>query len=138
MAIKKIFISGPIDGVPARRLKRFDELKEYFESNGGEIITEFDVPYPELEEDAEKLVDKCNKETDLVSWLIISMKKIWAMAQCDALFLLPGWQECHLSVMLFVAARKLDMPAYIDDGSAIKLANEDELRNWFEKEMEGF
>ena len=133
-----MFISGPTDGVSASRLKRFDELKEYFESNDGEIITELDVPFPELENDTERLIDACNKEKDSISWMIISMSKIWAMSQCDALFLLPGWQDCHTSVMLFVVARKLGMPAYVDNGSAIKLANEDELRNWFEQQIKDF
>ena len=88
------------------------------------------------------LNEQCNDlqrlQEFLVSWLILSMRKIWAMAQCDALFLLPGWQECHTSVMLFAAARKLGMPAYIDNGSAIKLANETEVRDWFEREMKKF
>src|SRR3989338_2775565 len=132
----KIFISGPIEGMSDRHLKRFGELKEYFERAGYEIITELAVPRPELENEVERLINKCNKETDLISWLIISMSKIWALAQCDALFLLSGWRECHASLILFVIARKLGLPAYVDDGSAIKLANEDKIRGWFEKQME--
>ncbi len=131
----KMFISGPIDGVPLNRLKRFDELKTYFESNDYEIVTEIDIPYPELEDDMERMVDKCEKEPDLVTWVFLSMKKVWFMAQCDALFLLPKWQECHACIILFVAARKMGMPVYVDSGGAIKLANEDDVKDWFNSQM---
>lgn len=134
----RIFIAGPVDGVPNNRLKRFDQLKKYFESRGYEIITEIDVPTPELEKDVERLIDKCDKGPDLVSWLILSMIKFWTLANCDALFLLSGWQECHTSIILFVIAKKLGLPVYVDDGLAIKLANEDKIKSWFEKQMEKF
>lgn len=131
----KIFISGPIDDVPLNRLRRFDEIKRHFESKDYEVVTEIDIPYPELADDMERMVDNCQKEPDLVTWLVLSVKKIWLMAQCDALFLLPNWQECHTSSMLFLAAKKLGMPVYTDTGSAIKLANEGEVRGWFEEQM---
>lgn len=132
----KMFISGPIDDVALNRLRRFDDIKKYFESQGHEIITEIDIPYPELDSEIQKLIDDGEKEPDLATWLVLSLKKIWMMAQCDALFLLPNWQECHTSIMMFVTARKLGMPAYVDDGSAIKLVNEDEIKSWFERQID--
>lgn len=131
----KMFISGPIEDTPLNRLKRFDEIKRFLESKDYEVVTEIDIPYPELKDDMDHMIDECQKEPDLVTWLVLSLKKVWIMAQCDALFLLPNWQECHASIILFVAARKLDMPVYVDDGSAIKLVNEDEVKNWFQKQI---
>lgn len=131
----KVFISGPIENMPPNRLRRFEEAKQHFENEGFEVVTEIDVPYPELKDDMDKMVDKCNKEPDLVTWLFLSMKKVWLMSQCDALFLLPKWQECHACEILSITAKKLAMPIYIDDGSTIKLANESEVRDWFESQM---
>lgn len=132
----RMFISGPIEEVPLRKLRRFDEVKRYFEDNGYEIVTEIDVSYPKLETEIQKIIKDCDKEEDLISWLVASTKKAWVMAKCDALFLLPDWRECHTSIILFIAARKLEMPVFVDDGSAIKLANEDEIQRWFENQID--
>jgi hypothetical protein len=71
----KMFISGPIDDVAINRLRRFDDIKKYFESQGHEIITEIDIPYPELDSEIQKLIDDGEKEPDLATWLVLSLKK---------------------------------------------------------------
>ncbi|MDO8668830.1 MAG: DUF4406 domain-containing protein [Candidatus Buchananbacteria bacterium] len=131
----RLFISGPIDGVPLNRLRRFDDVKRFLEQRGHQIITEIDVPYPDLNNADTTIAYQCDKEPELLTWLILLTKKMWIMTQCDILFLLPGWEVSHDASVLFVTAKKLEMPIYIDDGSAIKLTNEDEIKSWFEKQI---
>src|SRR3989344_5231322 len=132
---KKMFISGPIDDIPNRRLKRFDELKTFFEGRGYEVFTEIDVPMPGLAIEPENLADKCNKEPGLISWMVITMSKIFLLAKCDSLFLLSGWRKCTTSMIIALFAHKLGMPVYADRDMDVKLPNEDKVRNWFEDQM---
>lgn len=131
----RIFISGPIENTSIIRLRRFDEIKRFFENKGYEVITEIDIPYPQLEDEIESLVGKSQKDPDSATWLVLATKKLWLMAQCDALFLLPKWDESDASSIMRIAAKKLGMPIYVDDGSAIILADENDLKNWFQRQM---
>lgn len=132
----KVFISGPLNNKNDwHLLKRFEAIKKWLTDNGYEVVLEIDIPYPDFAEDIEKIIDTCAKEPDQVDWLIMTMKKIWLLAQCDALFLLSNWIESHTCDILFLYAKKLGMPVYADYGEAIDLTNEDEIKNWFEEKL---
>jgi len=132
----KVFVSGKTEDMPAHKLKRFHKIKLYLENHGHIVITELDIAFPELGEEVEKILDNCDKDSELMSWLVFCMKKNWAMANCDALLLLKDWQECETSVILWIIAKKLNMPIYIDDRSDFRLHNEAEIKNWFENQID--
>ena len=132
----KVFISGPTEDTPLNRLRRFDEIQKFLEGRGYEIASELDIPYPALEPEINELISNFESDPDSATWLVLSMKKVWLMAKCDTLYLLPHWQECYTSIILFVIAKKLDINIFIDNGEPIKLKNEEELANWFDNQIE--
>ncbi|PJE58257.1 MAG: hypothetical protein COU81_01675 [Candidatus Portnoybacteria bacterium CG10_big_fil_rev_8_21_14_0_10_36_7] len=130
----KIFIAGPIAQATYNQLKRFDEMKHYYETQGHEVITEINVPHLQLMNDTQIIADKCQKEPPETAWLIMLMHKIWVMAQCDTLILLPCWRVCPTSVALWIVAKEINMSVLEDKGLVI-IDNEDELEDWFHRQI---
>ena len=81
----KIYIAGPMTGLPEWNYPAFNAAAAELRAAGHEVVNpaEMGAKYgtaDEINADSEKLADLIHEELD-------------AVADCDALYLLPGWEK---------------------------------------------
>ena len=136
----RVFVAGHIRNghFKDRRcntLRRMEDIKKSLERSGYEAIIEVDVPYLDLGEETERIIENVNKEPDVVIGIMLLENKIWHLTNCHMLLLLPNWKDSYDCKVLHTVAQKLGILICIDIGEATSLDNEDELAGWFEKQI---
>lgn len=89
----KVYISGPITGMPDFNRKAFAEAESYIMSSGHDAINPHKVsPYRED-----------------WTWADYMRADLKAMLDCDTLYLLPGWEASRGACTEVRLARELGM-----------------------------
>jgi len=73
----KIYIAGPITGIPDRNREAFERVAAYFRGIGHEVVSPLEVNPP----------GSCN------NWNEAMRRDIPHLVSCDAVYLLPGWEK---------------------------------------------
>lgn len=95
---KKIYISGPMRGIEGRNGPAFQAARIMLESVG------FDPVDPSLFAVTSSIVTLDDED-----WLQIDRI---ILKKCDAIFMLPGWQESEGASLEWADAVKLGLPIY--------------------------
>lgn len=93
----KIYISGPITGQPNRNAEAFSSAKMRLKALGHSSINPLDLDYIEDFGD---------------DWYLNLRRDLKYLVSCDALLLLPGWEESRGAKLEIIVALQLDMPLY--------------------------
>lgn len=93
----KVYIAGPVSGLDFDKVKRaFSTAADLLKAKGCEVVNPIElVPDPETE------------------WKDAMRSCIKALADCDAIALLEGWQESKGARVEFELARSLQFPTII-------------------------
>lgn len=82
----KVYISGPIAGFPIdERRQLFGAAALEIKNTGHTPINPFDIP----------TWGKCNCPAYLHTWSCYLRSDIIEMLKCDAIYMLPGWENSH-------------------------------------------
>jgi len=76
----KIYIAGPVSGIPLYNLPAFQEARRLLESSGVECVIPHDIYQPS------------DSKCPAVIWCEAMLKCLPALESCDAVFFLPGWE----------------------------------------------
>jgi len=93
MTHKRIYISGPMTGVPEHNFPAFNAAADKLRQAGWEVINP-----------AENFGGKTNLPRE-----VYLRKDVMQLAQCMAIAMLPGWQESRGASMEYFVARELGM-----------------------------
>lgn len=95
----KYYLAGPMRGIPDGNFPLFDRVAHYLRVQGEEIVSpaEHDREvYGSHDEAAEHL-------KDIILW------DLAAVAECDGLILLPGWEKSYGCAVEYALARFLGL-----------------------------
>lgn len=92
---KRVYISGPITGMPDLNRPAFEEMKKRLTEAGYLAISPFDV----------------SMVSDKKNWQDYMRADIEAMMGCDAVLMLPGWEKSTGACIEFDLVQKLGIPA---------------------------
>jgi hypothetical protein len=108
----KVYLSGPISGVPFGNRPAFDDMADRLRANGFDPINPHDVGdalFAEVEQastnDGQALLDR-------LTWLDYMRADIKAMMDADAILLLPGWGGSRGACVENKLAALLDVPRF--------------------------
>lgn len=93
----KIYVAGPMRGIPEFNFPAFNEMAMILEDNGWEVINPVDVnpdpntPYAE-----------CMR------------RDIVALVECDAIYMLKGWADSHGATLEHQIAETLELEIYYE------------------------
>jgi hypothetical protein len=131
----KVFVSGLIDKATRSDIKRFEYMVNYLRSQGHVVISELDLNFPEVSRSSQEIIDETDKDKKLVDWLLFLVYCQTMLIKCDALFLVYKWEESRSSCILYDVVEKLGMKIIEDNGDTLPLANENEMKAWFERKI---
>jgi len=93
----KIYISGPISGVEDKNRKAFRDASNF-------LLSEGHIPINPIDLDD---VDPCTDD-----WCAYMRRDIKYLVDCDAILLLPRWEESRGAKLEVIVAQTLDMKMY--------------------------
>lgn len=91
----RIYISGPMSGLPNNNYPRFNRAAVRLRNLRWEVVNPVAVKVP-----------------DGTDWLGYMAANLETMRGCTALCLIPGWQDSFGARMELLAAQKLEMDIY--------------------------
>lgn len=95
--MKRIYIAGPMTGYPDMNFPAFNQAAETLRYNDWEIINPVDInPDPKAD------------------WLGCMRKDIKALCDCDAIYLLNGWEKSEGANAEYQVARILKLKVYFE------------------------
>lgn len=94
----KLYISGPITGKPNKNIEQFNTLADKLRTLGYEVLNPFDLDQ-----------EGFNPEQCWFKYLKRDLKELLS---CDALCLLPGWEESKGARLEVVVAIQLELPLF--------------------------
>ena len=94
----KIYVSGPISGIENRNIDAFNAMGEKLRSLGHEVINPFELDTPGFNPEG--------------CWFKYLKRDLAQLLYCDAVCLLPGWEESKGARLEVVVARNLELPLY--------------------------
>jgi len=100
----RIYISGPITGVKNNNFEAFDAAFKFLSSHGFAPLNPLDL-------------DKIYNEHG--DWNACLRRDIKYLMDCEAVFLLPGWEDSKGARLEITIASKLDLPFYRRDGQSL-------------------
>lgn len=90
--MKRVYIAGPMTGLPENNYPAFNELARELRARGLEVENPADNPAP-----------SCG------SWLAYMRMAVAQVARCDAVVLLPGWEKSRGARVEFALATGLGL-----------------------------
>jgi hypothetical protein len=90
----KVYISGPMTGLPGLNKAAFDAAAQRLKRLGFQVVNPHDLARPGLEWEEAMKVD------------------IAALVKCDAILLLPGWENSRGAALEGIIARELGLTIY--------------------------
>ena len=94
----KIYISGPITGLPNKNIEAFNTAAEKLRTLGFEVLNPFDLDQTGFNP------EEC--------WFKYLKRDLKEMLSCDALCLLPGWEESKGARLEIIVAIQLALPLF--------------------------
>jgi hypothetical protein len=94
--VKKIYLSGPMSGIPDHNRTAFLAVATDLRSKGYEVVSP-----PELDGTA-----------DDIGWEACLKRDLSEMLRCDSLVVLPGWRDSKGATLETEVAQRLGMPIY--------------------------
>lgn len=91
----RIYISGPMTGLPQLNFPAFNAEAERLRALGFQVVNPADL------------------NADGTPWQQCMRIDLAAMLTCDTIAMLPRWQESRGATLEFVIATELDMPAHL-------------------------
>lgn len=91
----KIYISGPITGQKNKNKHSFDELSIKLKKLGYEVLNPFDLDFPGF--------------NPLEKWEEYMKRDLIELLKCDAVCLLPGWEESRGAKLEVLIAQTLNL-----------------------------
>lgn len=92
----KAYIAGPMTGYPNFNFDAFDEAQEALEAIGVEVVNP---------------ANNFDRRQDL-PWYTYLRKAVAQVTECDAIFMLDGWQESRGASLELLVASWLDVEVY--------------------------
>ncbi len=100
---QRIYLSGPMTGVPDHNFPAFRAAAEHFQQEGWEVVNP---------------ADNFGGRTDLPRGSYLRAD-VALLLQCDAIAMLPGWQASQGAKLEYLLARELGLPVY--DPTTVRL-----------------
>lgn len=94
----KIYVSGPITGLANRNRLAFENVSSNLRELGHEVINPFDLDHPDFNPEG--------------CWFKYLKRDLAEVLACDAICLLPGWEESKGARLEVVVAQALELPLY--------------------------
>lgn len=88
----KLYICGPMSGLPALNYPAFHAAADLLRSDGHEVINPAENPEPPCK-----------------SWRGYMRMSISQVSQCEAIAVLPGWEKSRGATLEMHIARQLDL-----------------------------
>lgn len=108
----KVYIAGPMTGKENYNFEAFEKAREAWSNH--EVWTPFDsndlVWQRHFGKDFDPFTDKCDYGDPLIAEMIGENLK--ALASCDGIALLPGWQDSRGSKLEIHLAKLLRLPIH--------------------------
>lgn len=106
----KIYLGGPMRGIPLYNFPAFDAAAAKMRENGDVVISPADL-------DREAGFDPLVNDKEWTKWTKeeiaeVILRDVVALATCDRLVLLPGWEHSHGVAMEMAVARMLSIPVF--------------------------
>lgn len=122
----RVYIAGPISGLPDVPLEtkksRFYMAEEYFAEHGHEVVVPMDVP-------VDSCPGGCNPQGHVGqdgvathSWECFMKHDMHALLDCDAIAILPGWQQSRGSLLEARVASELGLRQIFLDENGLPVA----------------
>lgn len=112
----RIYIAGPMTGVPQFNFPAFDNARDRWQHRGWEVTSPADMDREYWREHFGCEFDLDNRDPRIVAggdiyeeWLRMDVA---ALARCDAVALLPGWEKSKGVARELLVARALNLPLY--------------------------
>lgn len=107
----KLYLAGPMRGIPLFNYPAFDEAKETLVSRGHDVYSPADIDR-DAGEDYSATRDPNSTFTpdELREFLERDLR---ALAQCDGVVLLPGWKTSKGALLEVAAANFLGLKTYL-------------------------
>jgi hypothetical protein len=94
--MKKVYVSGPMTGLPEMNFPAFNEATAALRSRGWEVVNPVEInPDPTAD------------------WLTCIVADLEAMRGCTAIALLPGWTRSRGALIEKLASERLGMTEYL-------------------------
>jgi len=93
---RKLYLSGPITGMPNLNIDEFQKYEDKFKSLNFEVINPHKLHTEE--------------ETKTFEWHNFMRRDIGAMTECDFIVVLKGWEKSKGANLEVYIARNLSMP----------------------------
>ena len=94
----KIYVSGPITGYSDKNKPAFDLLSTQLRNLGYEVVNPFDLDFPGFNP------EEC--------WFKYLKRDLAKAIFCDAVCLLPGWEESKGAKLEVLVAQELNIPLF--------------------------
>ena len=117
----KIYIAGPITGMPNHNEQAFADAERRLRENGEDPVNPFTIAnrlstvYGEIQKSFDALYSNpYSKESELARRMIdMDIKEL---SKCDAIYLLPGWRKSKGTLNELQHARKLGLAVIDSEG----------------------
>lgn len=106
---KKVYLSGPITGMPNNNIQEFKKYEEKFKNLNFEVIN----PHNLFSGDEVELLEKCLEEKKITFEEYHShfmRRDIAEMMNCDFIAVLDGWEKSKGANIEVYIARNINMP----------------------------
>lgn len=116
MVTEKVYIAGPMRGIPVWNFQAFDSARDRLLKLGYEVISPADIDRQEWGGDPltnRELLQRL--ESEVAAWGLeeireVARRDLLAILECDALALLPGWEMSTGSRAEYFLAKWLGLP----------------------------
>jgi hypothetical protein len=103
----KVYIAGPMTGLPQHNFKAFDAAKRQLKRQGHKVVSPADI-------DRMFGITGRERPEDLAAAMLqrVMLVELRAIGRCDALTLLPGWQRSKGAAIEILWANMWRVPIY--------------------------
>jgi hypothetical protein len=123
----KVYISGPITGLPRDLSRRiFTDAHRELAEQGHDPVNPFDIPHP----------DGCGCLTPVDgqhAWPCCLRKDIRTLVDCDAIYMLDGWQRSHGARLELQTASALGLQVWWQPADPVFVEIAEELARAYAK-----
>lgn len=96
----KIYIAGPMTGIPEHNFPAFNEAATLIRALGHEIINPAEMDGPDFD------------HNNPAPWQAYLKRDLVLLVNCDAIYLLPGWDSSRGAGLEYQVAITLGLKAY--------------------------
>lgn len=115
MKKRTIYIAGPITADKDNYQERFRKAEDYLKSLGWEVVN---PALKEYDDDLYKETGEKDKWTSK-AWLFYVKRDMDLVSQCEAIYLLNGWEQSPGATAEYITAKKFNLKVYFEDENVI-------------------